>query len=226
MRKFTVAVLAGAALCIAGSGAALAADLPARAPGPVYKAPVVYAPYNWTGLYGGINFGGGWGRSNWSAVPSGSFRTSGAVVGGTLGYNWQNGPMVLGLEGDIDWADIRGEISCVPNCNTKTDWLGTARVRAGFAFNRWLPYVTGGLAAGDIKASGNGPLFPGRNVTKAGWTVGGGLEAALIGNWTAKVEYLYVDLGSMNCAAGVCAGPATNVDHKISLVRSGFNYRF
>ncbi len=85
----------------------------------------------------------------------GSFKTSGGLVGGTLGYNWQVGQAVFGLEGDIDWSNIRGSAFCggVTSCETKNDWLGTVRGRLGYAFDRFMPYVTGGLAVGDIKTS-------------------------------------------------------------------------
>ena len=117
-------------------------------------------------------------------------------MGGTLGYNWQMGQAVFGLEGDVDWSNIRGSAACgggVTVCETRNDWLGTFRGRVGYAFDRFLPYVTGGLAVGDIKTSIAG--LGSTNDTKAGWTVGGGIEAAIAGPWTAKVEYLYVDLG-------------------------------
>jgi outer membrane immunogenic protein len=222
MKKF----LLGSVALIALAGTAAAADLPAKAP--VYKAPLAVA-YNWTGFYVGINGGGGWGTSNWDGIPS-SFNTSGGLIGGTLGYNWQAGsPWVFGLEGDLDWANIRGSTStpvaqCGPGCGTKTDWLGTLRGRVGYAFDRVLPYVTGGLAFGDIKATQ--PGFGGASSTKAGWTLGGGLEFAIAGPWTAKVEYLYVGLGSTSCAAGVCDQLAMNVNHNMNLVRAGLNYRF
>ena len=87
---------------------------------------------------------------------TGSFNTSGGLVGGTLGYNWQMGQAVFGLEGDADWSDIRGSAVCgggVTVCEMRNDWLGTFRGRLGYAFDRFLPYVTGGLAVGDIKTS-------------------------------------------------------------------------
>jgi outer membrane immunogenic protein len=222
MKKIVAVIAALFAL----TGIAAAADLPAKAP--VYKAPIAVA-YNWTGFYVGINGGGGWGSSNWDGLPTGTFNTSGGVIGGTIGYNLQNGPIVWGIEGDLDWASISGSSNtpaalCTAPCTTKTDWLGTVRGRVGYAFDRILPYVTGGLAVGDIKASQTG--FAGQTTTKAGWTLGGGAEFAIAGPWTAKVEYLYVGLGSTSCAAGICDQLATNVNHNINLVRGGINYRF
>ena len=200
-------------------GAANAADIARRQAMPT-KAPEYYAPYNWTGFYVGINGGGGWGRSDFSVpFPTGSFDTSGGLVGGTVGYNWQVNQVVFGIEGDIDWSDIRGSAVCgVTTCETRNDWLGTLRGRLGYSFDRFMPYVTGGLAVGDIKTSIAG-VGDARD-TKAGWTVGGGLEAAIVGPWTAKIEYLYVDLGRGGSVLGSDAKFNTN------LVRAGVNYRF
>jgi outer membrane immunogenic protein len=207
-------------------GAASAADIARRQAMPT-KAPAYYAPYNWTGFYIGINGGGAWGNSDWDAATGSSGRdTSGGLVGGTIGYNYQVGQAVFGIEGDIDWTRIRGSSSAVPcttSCETSNSWLGTVRGRIGYAFDRFMPYITGGVAFGDVKANPAG--FPDSSDTNVGWTLGGGLEAAIAGPWTAKVEYLYVDLGDVNCPAGSCA-VATNVDFRANIVRAGLNYRF
>jgi outer membrane immunogenic protein len=202
-----------------------AADLPRTMPA---RAPAMVIPvYNWSGFYLGINGGYGWGRSNWTAYGTNS-SPSGGLVGGTIGYNWQafGSPAVFGLEGDIGWSGIKGSFvsaTCPTGCETKNDWLGTVRGRLGYAFDRWMPYITGGLAVGGVHANQTG--FAGASETKAGWTAGGGVEAAIVANWTAKVEYLYVDLGSIGCAAGSCSLP-TNVDFRTHVVRAGLNYRF
>lgn len=206
-------------------GPANAADIARRQPMPM--APAYYAPYNWTGFYVGINGGGGWGSSEWSSLvgSTGSFDVSGGLVGGTIGYNWQLGQWVFGHEGDIDWSDIRGSTSsgvCAgTSCETRNNWLGTGRARIGYAFDRFLPYVTGGVAFGDVKASVAG--FGSTTDTNAGWTLGGGIEAAIAGPWTAKVEYLYVDLGNTSCSGCLLS---TNVDFHTNIVRGGINYRF
>ena len=99
------------------------------------------------------------------------------------------------------------------------------RGRVGYAFDRFLPYITGGLAVGDIQASQ--PGFAGGDDTNAGWTVGGGLEFVIAGNWTAKAEYLYVDLGEFNC--GLTCGNGFNPDNvtfSTHIVRGGVNFRF
>ncbi|MBI2716681.1 MAG: porin family protein [Rhizobiales bacterium] len=214
-------LLASAGLLALGIAAASAADIPRRQAMPA-KAPL-YTPvpvHNWTGFYVGINGGGGWGRSDFSApFSSGAFDLSGGLVGGTLGYNYQMGQVVLGLEGDIDWSNIRGSGTCAGlSCSVRNNWLGTVRGRLGYAIDRVMPYVTGGAAFGDIKTSVAG--FGDSSTTKAGWTVGGGIEAAIAGPWTAKVEYLYVDLGRGGSVLGSDAGFKTNI------VRAGLNYRF
>ena len=116
---------------------------------PPAKAPAfVPVAYNWTGFYLGINGGYGWGSSHWSGFGD-SAEPSGGMVGGTAGYNWQGlgSPWVFGLEGDIDWTNIKGSftsVACPTGCETKNNWLGTVRGRLGYALDRVMPYVTGG----------------------------------------------------------------------------------
>lgn len=213
-------LLASVGLVALGVASASAADIPRRQI-PPEKAPAYVAPvYNWTGFYVGINGGGGWGRGEVSSpFSSGSFNTSGGLIGGTLGYNYQMGQAVFGLEGDIDWSNIKGSSACAgTTCEVRNDWLGTVRGRLGYAMNNFMPYITGGAAFGNIKNSiaGVGSSSTG----KLGWTLGGGLEAAISGPWTAKVEYLYVDLGSGASVAGADAKFHANI------VRAGLNYRF
>ena len=220
MKRVVLACVGIAAL----GGVAAAADLPPSPAAPYYKAPAVYAPpaYTWSGFYIGINGGGAWGRSSWTTP--GDFDTSGGFVGGTIGYNYQMDQAVLGVEGDIDWADINGSTSCLlGNCKTNDNWLATVRGRLGYAADRFMPYVTGGLAVGDIQASV--PGFAGGSVTNAGWTAGGGIEFALPGHWSAKAEYLYVDLGNFSCGIS-CGATAQSVSFTANLFRGGFNYRF
>jgi len=201
------------------AGAAIAADI---SPRPNYPKAPIYVPYNWTGGYVGINGGGGWGNSDSASPFAGpSYDVSGALVGGTLGYNWQWNQTVFGIEGDIDWSNIRGSTGCGVglSCETRNDWLGTVRGRLGYAADRFMPYVTGGLAVGNIKHSISG--VGSADTTKAGWTIGGGLEAALpVPRLTAKIEYLYVDLGRGASVIGSDAKFNANV------VRAGLNYRF
>ena len=220
MKRLFVACVGVLAL----AGTAAAADLP---PAPnYYKAPPVYPPaYTWSGFYIGVNGGGGFGRSTWDSA--GGFDISGGLVGGTVGYNYQIGQAVIGIEGDIDWADISGTNSttCALGCKTSDSWLSTVRGRLGYAAGRFMPYVTAGGAFGNIQAST--PGLSGNNSTNAGWTVGAGLEFALVGNWTLKAEYLFVDLGKFNCGLGCNTTSTTdNVSFDANIVRAGVNYRF
>jgi outer membrane immunogenic protein len=217
MKRLAYAALALLAL----SGAAWSADLP---PGPYYKAPAYLPPvYNWTGFYIGANGGGGFGYSKWDTTSS--FNPTGGVVGGTLGYNYQIGAAVLGIEGDIDWAGLSGSTTggCPAGCKTSDSWLSTIRGRLGYAADRFMPYITAGGAFGNIQAST--PGLGGASTTNAGWTVGAGLEFAVAPRWTLKAEYLYVDLGKFNCGVG-CGAPVDNVSFSTNLIRGGFNYRF
>src|ERR1700681_200197 len=212
--------IAIAALLIA-TIAAQAADLPR----PTYKAPEYTAPAysNWTGFYVGLNAGYGFGKSNWD-VPAISPSPKGFLGGGTIGYNFQTGVWGWGAEGDFDFSTMKGSADCFGgSCETKNDWLGTARARIGYAgWNNWLPYLTAGAAVGDIKATS--PVGS-ANKMKVGWTAGLGIEYALWTNWSVKAEYLYVDLGKFDC--GISCGAATdNVSFKANLARLGVNYRF
>ena len=202
-----------------------AADLPRRYdPVPQQRAPAFTPLYNWTGFYVGINGGGGWGTSSWDST--GDFDVSGGMVGGTVGYNWQTAQWVFGVEVDVDWTNIKGSTTtlCAAGCQTKNSWLATVRGRVGYSIDRFLPYVTGGLAVGDVRAST--PGFPGDEATRAGWTAGGGFEFVIAGNWTAKAEYLYVDLGKFNCGLNCGAAATDNVSFTAHVVRGGVNFRF
>ncbi len=220
---------AGAALLAAAIALpALAADL-SRPGKPVYKAPVFVAPYSWTGFYVGLNGGYGWGTSNFSnAVATGSVKPKGALLGGTIGYNMQTANWVWGLEGDFDASWMRGSDStstfCAGGvgCELKNTWFGTARGRIGVAFDRFLPYITGGAAFGDEKLTV--PTGVSESKTRVGWTVGGGVEYAFMGPWSVKLEYLYADLGKWSCTTA-CA-LSTDVSFKTNIVRGGINYRF
>jgi outer membrane immunogenic protein len=217
--------LAGA-LGLAAVTPGLAADLPR----PAYKAPIYTAPapaFSWSGFYVGVNAGYGWGKVDLSNIAgTGSVSTKGGLIGGTLGYNMQAGVWVWGLEGDIDYSWVKGSDNtgiCAGGCDGKTTWLGTARGRLGYAIDRWLPYLTGGAAFGDVKVGPTGGTMVSKD--QFGWTLGAGLEYAFLGPWSAKIEYFYVDLGKFTCDAASC-GVATDIKYKESLVRAGLNYRF
>jgi outer membrane immunogenic protein len=220
MKSLFVSGVSALAL-LAGVVSAQAADIPARAP--VKAPPPVIAPvFTWTGPYVGISAGYGWGDSDrWGGGAPGSIDIDGALVGLTLGYNWQVNQFVFGVEGDISWSDISGGGPCGGlGCSTQNDWLGTVRGRLGWAAGQFMPYLTGGLAVGNIDATLAGGTS---STTNAGWTVGAGIEAALWGPVSAKIEYLYVDLGSTD---GFPAFPGGGAEFTTNIVRAGLNYRF
>jgi outer membrane immunogenic protein len=234
-------ILAGA-LAFAAAGQALAADLPQAPPPP--QAPATYIPvvapvYNWGGIYWGINGGYGFGNSEWTNPffppgSSGTFSLSGGLVGGTLGVNFQSDAWVFGVEGDFDASWINGTETnafCVVACETKNTWLGTFRGRIGYAADRVLFYGTGGLAYGNIEAGVTGGPFD--KSTEPGWTAGAGVEAAFADNWTARIEYLFVDLENGSCVPASCGTGqmvvnTTNATVKFdtSLIRLGLDYKF
>jgi outer membrane immunogenic protein len=221
-------LLSGVALAALVS-AATAADIPRRVERQV-AAPVPYVAvaYNWTGFYVGINGGWGWGTGSLSGPPpTGDMDSSGGLIGGTVGYNWQNGQIVWGVEADIDWSGIETDsrrCGVGVRCSVNNDWLGTARGRVGLAMDRWMPYITGGVAFGDVSASVTG--FQGKSDTRAGWTLGAGVEYAIAAPWTAKLEYLYVDLGDFSCGRACGTSGPDKVEFRSHIVRAGLNYRF
>jgi outer membrane immunogenic protein len=232
-----------AAGAIASVHMASAADLPAKTP--AYKAPVAAnVPPGWAGFYLGVAGGYGWGQAEQTdSTPfsSGTYDTNGAVIGGTLGYNWQSGPMVYGLETDLSYAKVTGSTvgtdpasgTCAtvtaPHCESTISVLGTVRARVGYAWDKLLPYLTGGLAYAKLDGlegvTGNGGSG---SSWVAGWTVGAGIEAALAPRWSAKIEYLYVDLGDHSAFDDVFVGVTVpqSLRTTASVVRLGINYRF
>ncbi len=213
-------VFAGA-LALAAGGQALAADLPPpMAPPP--RAPATYVPapvpiFSWSGIYIGIN--GGYDFSTASVSGGGgSISPNGFLVGATLGGNYQFGNFVVGLEGDGDWTNLDGTNN---GGEVKSTWLSTVRGRAGYAWDRVLFYGTAGGAFGNEQAGPTGGPFT--SATQAGWTAGAGVEAAFAPNWTAKVEYLYVDFAGLTVPAG---GTNITVNLTENLVRAGVNYKF
>ena len=247
MKRTLILSAAFASALVATS--ASAADLP------VYtKAPAVAVVYDWTGYYIGTNVGYSFGRGTTNGTQtigslvaptvvtpiSGRADVNGFVGGGQLGYNWQHGAWVFGLEGDIQLSNERGSGDvCTGACpagfvftrDYKLDWFGTARGRVGFLpADRILLYATGGLAYGHFSGSSSTlPMnFGTWTSTNAGWTVGAGVESALGANWSVKLEYLYMDLGSVGGSSATVGLNKWVFDTKFtdSLVRVGLNYKF
>ncbi|HRE21317.1 MAG TPA: porin family protein [Rhabdaerophilum sp.] len=218
-------LLAAIAVAAFAVSAASAADLGTRKP----LAPVVpiMTAYNWTGFYLGIQGGYGFGdgiQHRQGGASSGRFNYTGGLVGATIGYNQQFGNLVAGVEADYAWAKVTGStaVGCaVPGCRTELRSFGTVRGRIGYAFDRFMPYITGGLAVADIYGRAAG--FTGSDL-RAGWTIGAGLEAAIWRNVSLKGEYLYYDFGR-NTYNSV-AVPSISTNAKGHILRAGLNYRF
>jgi outer membrane immunogenic protein len=178
-----------------------------------------------------------------------SFNRDGMVGGAQIGFNQQIGAFVWGTEADFQGSDIKGSQSVVrppvgsfANLSTVSqdmDWFGTVRLRGGFAAGNWLFYGTGGLAYGHVKygyTNTNAPFGGAANIVvsdsnlEVGWTAGGGIEYGW-NNWSAKLEFLYYDLGDHSFFAQHNLAPAgigfsPNFENRGSIVRGGVNYRF
>lgn len=190
---------AALATLLGGVSGAMASDLPHR-PVPVVQPPA----FTWTGFYIGVNAGLGWSNSgtinisdpivgNTSINTAG---TTGFVGGGQIGYNWQHQRWVFGLETDIQYSDLKSGVAWAAYewfgySSSNSQYFGTVRGRVGYAFDRTLFYVTGGLAYGGL----NSNWWHG-TTSNTGWTLGGGIEYAFTDNWTGRIEGLYVDLNS------------------------------
>ncbi len=233
--------------------AAFAADLAPRA---FTKAPVAAAPgYDWSGFYAGLNLGYGVASDpinmTFTPISEGgeqpTLAPSGWLGGGQLGYNFQAASWVFGVEGDIQASGL-GQSICYDFCNPgftfgvtqELPWFATARGRVGYAAGPALIYATGGVAFTNVKTSltGTSTGFSGVSKTAAsfndartGWVAGGGIEAALGGHWTAKVEYLYMDFGTVTHAlSDPFLGPSfpdvSAIDVREHVFRVGLNYLF
>jgi outer membrane immunogenic protein len=242
-----VAMITGATAATADEYVAPRRAPPATAPPPAAPPPV----NNWAGPFVGVAGGFAWGRSNQTdpgffgvggggggggggpGPADGSFSLNGGLIGGGGGYNWQFAQWVFGLETDYSWADISGSSSgcgaafISHTCSTRIDSLGTFRGRIGYTLGTqgtWLVYATSGLAYGEVKGSDS--LFNASgSELRRGWTVGAGVETAFWRNWSAKAEYLYVDLGK---SVLFNIGPAVpeTVSFKANVFRVGVNYKF
>ena len=220
-------IVAAAAGVLAVTTLAWGADL-APPPMPAY--------YNWTGLYIGLN--AGYASAAVSEAPSdgsGSGRTTipGGIGGAQIGYNYQIGGVVLGFEADFDGSMATKSITAGSvSGTTQIPWIGTFRGRVGYAFDRCLLYATAGGAATQLLSNVNvGALgSAGTAETSGAWTVGGGIEAAIADNLSARVEYLYLDTGNITVAqvGGAPPPPVVTVTGRLqeNLVRAGLNYRF
>ena len=253
-------ILVATALAGLSATSTLAAEMAVKAP--VYAKAPMAAAFDWSGFYLGVNAGGGVGRSPTEIFSPGRYplndstylAPTGAVGGAQIGYNWQTrvplfGAIVFGIEADIQGSNQSGA-ACIENCyasgffthspDEKLKWFGTMRGRVGVATGPVLSYVTGGYAYGDVETSGKIAGGEGRGVlfslsqNRSGWTLGGGVEASLGGNWTGKIEYLYLDLGTQSQTVStvgydaIIYGTPVTVSSRVrdNIFRGGINYAF
>jgi outer membrane immunogenic protein len=248
-------LLASTALCAVLAQGAFAADLPTmKGPPP---APVSPPVFNWTGFYVGGNVGALWSRdgvvdldpngNGYGAIPGNANTLSpdGIVGGVQAGYNYQISSFVLGVEADLDASSAKGSFgypgyfSGVATHSASLPFFGDLRARAGVAFDRFLPYVTGGVVFADVKNSlvdpstyDPSPLSVNRGGSATGWTIGGGGEYAIDSHWSVKAEYLFMQFPDVTKS-----GLFDNLGYAFStfsfkfkdsaqLARVGLNYRF
>jgi outer membrane immunogenic protein len=238
MRCLPIALGGLAATLFASS--AFAADLAPVAAEPV--APV-YVPFSWTGFYAGAHIGYAWGNEKDTLSgaatplpppPGDSFNVDGVIGGLHAGYNYQfeNTGFVVGVEGDIDVSSINGDDRLLTaagfnRLSMDNRWQGSIRARAGYAFDRFLVYATGGVAFGDVKEHWNlfdGGLVGSSTKTRTGWTAGGGVEYAFDDHWIGRAEVRYADFGKSNFNVGGGARFRAGFNETVGLL--GVSYKF
>jgi outer membrane immunogenic protein len=242
---------------LAFGGPAVAADMPLKAPPMAPPVPV----WTWTGFYGGFNVGGSVADNRHThslvtaaglGVAAETFDSSiaGVIGGGQIGYNWAiDQSWLFGIETDFQGSSER-RTDCTALCSPllaatfedRLDWFGTVRGRLGYVTGSALWYVTGGFAYGRVVLNatespflvGGLPGGVGVSSTQTGWTAGAGVETRLWNsNWTAKLEYLFVDLGTLSTTfptftpAGLpAATSAFETRTRDNIFRVGVNYKF
>jgi opacity protein-like surface antigen len=216
---------------------------PVFAKAPIYKAPPAQAAYNWTGFYIGAYLGADWGYTDWTFADGDSVdpHFAGLIGGGEIGYNYQVGKWVFGVEGDAGWTNARGVQPCPSeffrNCEINTSWLSTATARVGYTYwDRLLAYVKAGAAIAHDRAdvvcdTGSRPTgglvvgCPSQSDSKttAGWTIGWGTEFGLTQNLSVKGEMMYFDLGTDRYNVG---GTPIDIQRNGFVSTVGLHYRF
>lgn len=190
--------------------------------------------YDWTGTYAGIHLGGGFGTSRRDfiqGISTGNFGINSIIGGITLGHNMQFGNIVTGLESDFSINSLTGNAN-QPNpyhvYKTGNPWLATFRPRLGYAFGNVVPYVTGGLAIGNVHVSSysnTGAFGSDFTRTELGWTVGTGIEAIIMPNCSLKAEYLYAQLNNAE-GTNIFTGTQSSTSFNEHIWRVGLNYNF
>lgn len=228
-------LLTGVALAALACGPALAADMPVRRGVPVKAppGPAMVSGYNWSGMYVGAHVGAGWGDKCFAeaGLSDGCHEGDGWLGGGQIGYNWQSGNVVFGVEFSGSIADITGSHASVLaadsfySSDVSSVFMLTGRV--GYAFDRLLAYVTGGGAwvRDRLEYTLVGTGSDSVRQTRSGWTIGAGLEYAFTPNWSVAAQYNYIDLGEKNVAFPL-AGFTANTEQDLHLTTVRLNYRF
>ena len=241
MKKFLMGAVGLVALSMGAP--ASAADLAAR---PYTKAPpIVEAMYNWSGFYIGAN--GGWASSRkcWDFagtvvaplavnVAEGCHDATGGVIGGQIGYNWQAGNWVFGLEAQGDWADLKGSNVSVAfptfTNRSRIDGIGLFTGRVGYAWNNALLYVKGGAAVVHDRYNYflNGAAVDTGTASETRWgaTVGVGLEYGFTPNWSVGLEYDHIFLDARNIAFASPARTVDRIQQDVDMITARINYRF
>jgi outer membrane immunogenic protein len=237
----------GVVACVVALAAVLAAT-PSLSRDLGVSATAAASPSSWTGLYAGGHVGGGWSPLTYydPAFPTWklSHTPAGAIGGAQAGYNFQFGPWVIGVEGDVAWSGMKDRV--IDNnppigaatfagdiFEAKVRWIGLVTGRLGYAWDRLLIYAKGGAAWANselhfqfVQVAGFGPTK--LRDTREGWTVGGGVEYAFAPHWSAKLEYNYVDFGRSGLVTYLPLpdGFVATFAQELHLAKAGVNYRF
>lgn len=211
-------------LIVASSSVMMATPIARAADAPAVYEEIRPTVHDWTGIYAGLHVGHGWGIQNVTIVNGEDppIATGGVLLGAQIGANYQIDSFVVGVEADWSWTDMSGEDWRINEfLQVETDWLATVRLRAGYDFGELLVYGTGGIAF--IKNSITLPVTAeSDSLTHTGWTIGGGLEAMLTENLSAKAEYLYLDFPTERYTMTINQADS---DTEMQLLRLGVNYR-
>lgn len=191
------------------------------------------AIHDWTGVYVGVNGGYGWADISATNIPSADNDINGFAGGAQVGFNYDFGRFVLGAEADINRSNIKKSerTTAITTANYDLDYYGTVRARAGYNLDLFMPYVTAGLAYGQVKQSldvdGFG-RFASRTSNHVGWVVGAGADYAVTEKLSLRAEYLYGDLGSAKHLSVSGSGTISSYDADLTIqtVRVGLNYKF
>jgi len=218
---------------VASSGAQAADIIHTNVDSSVVTAPA----FSWQGFYAGGEIGGSWARSKvraWDSTDGGTLSTKpdGFIGGLYAGYNFDAGNnIILGIDTDFLWTDVDGKGGWSNDALTvegrvKQKWVGSTRVRVGYAADRWLPYVAGGVAYSRINTSVNvADREYSKNKTRAGWTVGAGVDYAMTDNVLLRVEYRYTDFGRKTYHINN-ADTDARIKYNSNDIRVGVAYKF